>query len=212
MMGQMFQPYTDVLRLFSISNSPSSYDSFKTWFLPFCPENHSQFSHPSPLWKNKDFFIKLPFKLNEDINPTKATHPGMTLSDLKLAQQECSQLLQQGLIESTNSDLACQAFYVEKQSEKVRGKKCLVIDYQPLNCFLHDDKFPLLKIQSLFVHIHDAKVFSKFDLKAGFWQLGIHPVDRHKTVFCILNAHYQCNAIWSQSSSFTFSKNHDQNL
>ncbi|KAH9724673.1 Dihydropyrimidine dehydrogenase (NADP(+)) [Citrus sinensis] len=191
MMGQMFQPYTDVLRLFSISNSPSSYDFFKTRFLPFCPENHSQFSHPSPLWKNKDFFIKLPFKLNEDINPTKATYPGMTPSNLKLAQQECSQLLQQGLIEPTNSDWACQAFYVEKRSEKVRGKKCLVIDYQPLNYFLRDDKFPLPKIQSLFVHILDAKVFSKFDFKVGFWQLGIHPVDRHKTAFCIPNGHYQ---------------------
>ena len=136
----------------------SSYDSFKTQFLPFCPESHSQFSHPCPLWKYKDFFIKLPFKLNEDINPTKATYPGMTPSDLKLAKQECSQLLQQGLIEPTNSYWACQAFYVEKWSEIVRGKKHLVIDYQPLNCFLRDDKFPLPKIHSLFVHIRDAKV------------------------------------------------------
>ena len=159
----MFQPYTDVLRLFSISNSPSSYDSFKTRFLPFCPESHSQFSHPSPLWKNKDFFIKLLFKLNEDINPTKATHPGMMPSDFKLAQQACSQLLQQGLIEPTSSNWPCQAFYMEKRSKKVRGKKLLVIDYQPLNWFLRDDKFPLPKIQSLFVHIRDAKVFSKFD-------------------------------------------------
>ena len=83
----------------------------------------------------------------------------MTPSNLKLAQQECSQLLEQGLIEPTNSDWACQVLYVEKQSEIVRGKKRLVIDYQPLNYFLRDDKFPLLKIQSLFVHIHDAKVF-----------------------------------------------------
>ena len=41
------------------------------------------------------------------------------------------------------------------------------------------------------VHIRDAKVFSKFDLKAGFWQLGIHPHDRPKTAFCIPNVHYQ---------------------
>ena len=114
----------------------------------------------------------------------------MTPSDLKLAQQECSQLLQQGLIEPTNSDWACQTFYVEKRSEKVRGKKRLVIYYQPLNCFLRDDKFPLPKIQYLFVHIRDAKVFSKFDLKVGLWQLGIHPIDRHKTAFCIPNGHY----------------------
>ena len=70
-------------------------------------------------------------------------------------------------------------------------KKRLVIDYQPLNCFLQDDKFPLPKVQSLFVHLHDAKVFSKFDLKVGFWQLGIDPSDRHKTIFCIPNGHYQ---------------------
>ncbi|KAH9671297.1 hypothetical protein KPL70_017319 [Citrus sinensis] len=111
--------------------------------------------------------------------------------DFLLAKQECSQLLQQGLIEPTDSDWACQAFYVEKQSELVRGKKRLVIDYQPLNSFLKDDKFPLPKIQTLFVHLHGARIFSKFDLKAGFWQLGISPVDRHKTTFCIPDAHYQ---------------------
>ena len=70
----------------------------------------------------------------------------MPPSDLSLANQECTQLLRQGLIEPTTSDWACQAFYVEKQSELVRGKKRLVIDYQPLNAFLKDDKFPLPKI------------------------------------------------------------------
>ena len=89
-------------------------------------------------------------------------------SDLLLVKQECSQLLQQGLIESTDSDWACQAFYVEKRSELVRGKNRLVIDYQPLNSFLKDDKFPLPKLQTLFAHLQGARIFSKFDLKAGF--------------------------------------------
>ncbi|KAH9724622.1 hypothetical protein KPL70_007555 [Citrus sinensis] len=165
---QMFLPYTDTLRLYALSETPSPYSHISQKLLEFCPENHSQFHHPSPLWKNEQFFIHLPFKLNEDINPTKASHPGMSPSDLLLAKQECSQLLQQGLIESTDSDWACQAFYVEKRSELVRGKKRLVIDYQPLNSFLKDDKFPLPKIQTLFVHLQGARIFSKFDLKAGF--------------------------------------------
>ena len=38
----------------------------------------------------------------------------MSPSDLLLAKQECDQLQQQGLIEPTTSDWACQAFYVEK--------------------------------------------------------------------------------------------------
>ncbi|XP_015389838.1 uncharacterized protein LOC107178762 [Citrus sinensis] len=188
---QMFQPYIDSLKLFSVTSSPPSYNPLKSRFFLHCSENHSQFHHPTPLSKNENFFIKLPFKLNEDINPTKATHPGMTPTDLKLAQEECSQLLKQDLIELANSKWVCQAFYVEKMFEIVIGKKRLVIDYQPLNCFLKDDKFPLPKIQSLFVHIQNAKVFSKFDLKASFWQLGIHPDDRPKTAFCIPNAHYQ---------------------
>ncbi|KAH9671268.1 hypothetical protein KPL70_017299 [Citrus sinensis] len=153
----------DTLRLYALSKTPSPYSHISQKFLEFCPENHSQFHHPSPLWKNEQFFIHLPFKLNEDINPTKASH----------------------------SDWACQAFYVEKRSELVRGKKRLVIDYQPLNNFLKDDKFPLPKIQTLFVHLQGARIFSKFDLKAGFWHLGILPVDRPKTAFCIPDAHCQ---------------------
>ncbi|KAH9792621.1 hypothetical protein KPL71_004198 [Citrus sinensis] len=56
---------------------------------------------------------------------------------------------------------------------------------------IHNDKFPLPKIQSLFIHLQGAKVFLKFDLKVGFWQLGISREDRSKTAFCIPDAHYQ---------------------
>ncbi|KAH9769430.1 hypothetical protein KPL71_011998 [Citrus sinensis] len=82
----------DTLRLYALSETPSPYSHLSHKFLEFSPENHSQFHHPSPLWKNEQFFIHLPFKLNEDINPTKVSHP----------------------------DWACQAFYVEKRSELVR--------------------------------------------------------------------------------------------
>ncbi|WJX18453.1 hypothetical protein P8452_08249 [Trifolium repens] len=115
----------------------------------------------------------------------------MSPSDFALAREECNQLLQQGLIEPTKSEWACQAFYVEKRSEKIRGKKRLVIDYKPLNHFLKDDKFPIPKASSLCIFIKDAQIYSKFDMKSGFWQLGIDPKDRYKTVFCILNAQYQ---------------------
>ncbi|GKB58811.1 putative reverse transcriptase domain, viral movement protein [Tanacetum coccineum] len=67
----------------------------------------------------------------------------------------------------------------------------MVINYQPLNHFLADDKFPLPQKKSLFQHLADARVLSKFDLKSGFWQLGIKPEDRPKTAFCIPDHHYQ---------------------
>ncbi|KAH9698103.1 hypothetical protein KPL71_023883 [Citrus sinensis] len=86
----MFKPFTAIVKLYNLPETPQSYQDISTKLLSFCPESHSEFTHPNPLWKNKSFFIKLPFKLNEDINPTKATHPGMSPSDLLLAQQECS--------------------------------------------------------------------------------------------------------------------------
>ena len=52
---------------------------------------------------NPDFFIHLPFKKNEDINPKKASHRGMNPKHLALAQQEICTLLTEGLIEPTSS-------------------------------------------------------------------------------------------------------------
>ncbi|KAL5843497.1 hypothetical protein ACOSQ4_009455 [Xanthoceras sorbifolium] len=163
-----FKPFTTTLKIFSLTNNPQFFKEFKQTFLSYCADNHVMFKHPNPLWHNQDFFIKLLFKLNEDANPTKASHPGMSPSDLQPARQECETLLQQGLIEPTTSPWACQVFYVEKRSEKIRGKKRLVIDYKPLNRFLQDDKFPLPKTSTLLVHLAKAKLFSKFDLATRY--------------------------------------------
>ncbi|MED6191253.1 hypothetical protein PIB30_114337, partial [Stylosanthes scabra] len=106
------------MRISELSNAPSEYEGIQQRLLKVCCDSHDQFLHPHPLWKNQEFFIKLPFKKNEDINPTKATHSGMNPDDLKLAKEECAALLAQGLIEPTTSNWACQAFYVEKRSEQ----------------------------------------------------------------------------------------------
>ena len=186
-----FKPFLEIMRLFYLAEAPPEVGEFKKKISSLCADNHENFKHPYPLWKNKKYFVDLPFRLNEDINPTKATHPGMSPSNLQVARQECQDLLRQGLIELTQSNWACQAFYVEKRAEKLRGKKRLVIDYKPLNHFLKDDKFPIPKASSLQTLIRESNLFSKFDLKSGFWQLGLKSEDRYKTTFCIPNAQYQ---------------------
>lgn len=83
-----------------------------------CVESHVDFlkGFNTPLWKNEEFYIKLPFKKNENINPTKASHSRMNPEHLKLAMKECEELLNFGLIEPTDSQWACGAFYVKKRS------------------------------------------------------------------------------------------------
>ncbi|RYR41952.1 hypothetical protein Ahy_A08g038396 [Arachis hypogaea] len=186
-----FLPFLGMQSILEIQEAPEEYREIQQLLISACCDSHDQFNHPAPLWKNPEFYVRLPFKKNEDINPTKATHSGMNPEDLKLARAECAALLVQGLIEPTKSNWACQAFYVEKRAEQNRGKKRLVIDYKPLNVFLQDDKFPLPKISVTTQRLSGAKIFSKFDLKAGFWQIGLHPEDRYKTAFCIPEAQYQ---------------------
>ena len=111
----------------------------------------------------------------------------MNLENQQMATKECEELKQQELLEDTTSPQACHAFYFNKRSEQVRGTQRLVINYQLLNHFLADDKFPLSNRNSLFSSLSRAKIFSKFDLKARFWRLGIKPEDRPKTSFCIPN-------------------------
>jgi hypothetical protein len=111
-------PFSSLTHVYSLSTAPAQYHEITAKLKLLCAKSHADFHHPKPLWKNEEFFVKLPFKLNEDINPTKASHIGMTPNDLKLAQDECSQLLKLGLIEPTTSSWACQAFYVNKRVGK----------------------------------------------------------------------------------------------
>ena len=141
-----YRPYTHISRIFlAEAFDEKELKEIKALLCESCADSHFDFlkKWPNPLWKNPDFFVRLPFKKNEDINPTRATHTGMKPEELELAHKEWQQLLSEGLIEETVSQLACQAFYVNKRSEQQRGKKRLVINYQPLNHFLQDDKFPL---------------------------------------------------------------------
>jgi hypothetical protein len=129
-----FLPYIIILSLYEIQHSlTENIALLKAQIIQHsCSNSHKEFLAKCPhlLWQNPQFFfIKLPFKLNEDINPTKASHSGMNPKHKTLAQEECAQLQAQGLIEPTDSQWFCEAFYVNKRSEKKRGKLRLVINY-----------------------------------------------------------------------------------
>lgn len=113
-----FKPFSTTQKLFSLTSALDEFNQKKC-----CADSHEQFNHPHPLWKNEEFFIKLPFKENEDINSTKAIHSSMNPEEFELARKQHEQLLALGLTKLTKSNWACLAFYVNKMSEQIRGKK-----------------------------------------------------------------------------------------
>ncbi|WMV29548.1 hypothetical protein MTR67_022933 [Solanum verrucosum] len=118
-----FKPYTTTTRLFSITEDERVKNINCQLVEESCVDSHSEFmkKHDKPLWINEEFFIRLPFKRNENINPTRASHSGMNPEHLLLAKKECEELLEYGLIEPSHSQWSCEAFYVNKRIEQARG-------------------------------------------------------------------------------------------
>ncbi|KAK8993223.1 hypothetical protein V6N11_033326 [Hibiscus sabdariffa] len=71
---QMFKPFVEIPRLFLVEPTEKITGILNELKAKSCAESHEDFLSKCdhPLWKNPEFFIKLPFKKNEDVNPTKA--------------------------------------------------------------------------------------------------------------------------------------------
>ena len=110
---------------------------------------------------------------------------------MELCKQEINDLLKKGLITKSKSPWSCAAFYVNKNAEKERGVPRLVINYKPLNKVIEWIRYPLPIKKDLINRLSQAVVFSKFDLKSGFWQIQIAEEDRYKTAFTTPFGHFE---------------------
>ena len=75
------------------------------------------------------------------------------------------------------------AFYVNRHTEQERGVPRLVINFKPLNKVLKWIRYPISNKKDLLDKLHEAIIFSKFDLKFGYWQIQISDKDKYKTTF-----------------------------
>jgi hypothetical protein len=101
---------------------------------------------------------------------------GPKLVELK---KPIDELLEKGYIRPSTSPWAAPVLFVEKKD----GTKRMCIDYKALNEVTIKNKYPLPRIEDLFDQLSGAGVFSKIDLRSGYHQLRIRPLDIPKTTF-----------------------------
>ncbi|KAK5802862.1 hypothetical protein PVK06_030488 [Gossypium arboreum] len=89
--------------------------------------------------------------------------------------------------ESSFSPWGAPVLFVKKKDGTMR----LCINYRQLNKVTIKNKYPLLRIDDLFDQLKGASVFSKIDLRSGYYQLRIRDSDIPKTAFRTRYGHYE---------------------
>ncbi|BBN67594.1 hypothetical protein Prudu_122S000600, partial [Prunus dulcis] len=91
-------------------------------------------------------------------------------------------LLEKGIIRKQNAELE-------------RGVPRLVINYKPLNTVLEWIRYLIPNKRDLINRLEKSIIFSKFDMKSGFWQIQIREYDRYKTAFVTPFGHHEWNVM-----------------
>src|SRR4051812_17431761 len=102
--------------------------------------------------------------------------PSTELVELK---KQLDELLQKGYIRPSTSPWGSPVLFVKKKDGTLR----MCVDYRPLNEVTIKNKYPLPRIDDLFDQLKGARVFSKIDLRSGYYQLKIRREDIPKTAF-----------------------------
>lgn len=96
-------------------------------------------------------------------------------------------LLKTWIIQPSRSPFASPVILVKKKGNSWR----MCVDYKYLNAMTKKHDYPIPVIHRLLDELHGAMVFSKIDLRFGYFQIRMKAVDCSLTTFQTHNGHYE---------------------
>jgi len=103
----------------------------------------------------------------------------LSLTEMDELKKQLDDLILHGFIRPSKSPYGAPVLFVRKKEGDLR----MYIDYRALNKQTVKNTYPLPRIDELLDRLHNAKVFSKLDLRSGYHQIKIHEDDVQKTAF-----------------------------
>ena len=111
----------------------------------------------------------------------------MAPTELKELKSQLQELLDKGFIRPSVSPWGAPVLFVKKKDGTLR----MCIDYRQINKVTVKNKYPFPRIEDLFDQLKGAGVFSKIDLRSGYYQLRVKEGNVPKTAFRTRYGHYE---------------------
>ena len=119
--------------------------------------------------------------------PTSRAPYKMAPTELKELKIQLQELLDKGFIRPSVSPWGAPVLFVKKKD----GTLQMCIDYRQINKVAVKNKYLLPRIEDLFDQLKRVVVFSKINLRSGYYQLRVKDVDVSNTTFRTRYDHYE---------------------
>jgi len=114
-----------------------------------------------------------------DAQPIRGPTYRMSPKELDCLKKQLEELVNKKMIRPSTSAWSSPVLFVRKKDGSLR----MCVDYRALNAVTKRNSYPLPRLDESFDRLGRARIFSKIDLKSGYWQVRVEPKDIHKTAF-----------------------------
>ncbi|KAJ1702741.1 hypothetical protein LUZ63_002520 [Rhynchospora breviuscula] len=174
-----------IAQLFSVVNEPSGETSITPELCNVLEEYSELFEEPKTLPPKRDIdhqILLSPDAKTVNLRPYRHSY----YQKLEI-EKIISELLENKFIQPSTSPFASPIILVKKKDNTWR----LCVDYRKLNACTIKNRYPIPMIEDLLDELHGSKVFSKIDLRSGYYQIRMRQEDIPKTAFRTHEGHYE---------------------
>ena len=114
-----------------------------------------------------------------DTNPIKLPPRRIPIFKRQTVDQEIDKMLEQGIIEPSDSPWSAPICLVKKKDGSCR----FCVDFRKLNAVTLKDAYPLPRIDDTLDSLSGSMYFSTLDLASGYWQIKMSDSSKTKTTF-----------------------------